>query len=54
MNKPTSKIIQISATRCPDGVPVLYALCEDGSVWGYYKGEWSNQTEQQLTKEAEK
>lgn len=46
MSKPTSKIIQISTTRCPDGVPVLYALCEDGNIWENYKGQWNCQTEE--------
>lgn len=44
--KPTSKIIQITSTQCPDLIPVLYALCEDGTVWEKYKGVWSNQTEE--------
>jgi len=46
--KPTSKVIQITASRCPDGIPVLYALCEDGSVWEKYQGKWNNQTEELL------
>lgn len=44
MTKPTSKIIQISTTRCPDNIPVVYSLCEDGSLWELYQGQWSEQT----------
>lgn len=28
-----SKIIQVSSTRDFQGIPLLVALCEDGSVW---------------------
>ena len=27
------KVIQITSTRDADGDPVLYALCNDGSIW---------------------
>lgn len=48
MTKPTSKVIQISATQCPESVPVIYHLCEDGSVWQYHKGEWDCTLEAQM------
>lgn len=40
MTKPTSKVIQISSTQCPDGLPIRTALCNDGSVWELYRGQW--------------
>lgn len=37
--KPTSKVIQISAYQCQDK-SIITALCEDGSIWERYLGEW--------------
>ena len=28
-----TRVVQIAATTDTDGDPVLYALCEDGSIW---------------------
>ena len=44
MNKPSSKVIQISsASTASEGASsyyILTALCEDGSVWESYQGKW--------------
>jgi len=39
--KPQSKITQILSTHSPSGAFVLITLCEDGSIWDYYKENWS-------------
>lgn len=41
MIEPKSKIIQISSTQCPDNIPVIHALCEDGTIWKLYQGKWN-------------
>jgi hypothetical protein len=36
-----AKVIQISATTDEDNDPVLFALCDDGSIWCKYEdGVW--------------
>ncbi len=40
----TRKIIQIAVTAIPEQSDVIYALCDDGSVWSLWLGsdphEW--------------
>ena len=28
-----NKVVQISATSDANGYPILYALCDDGTIW---------------------
>ena len=36
----TSRVIQITATANATGHPVLFALCENGSIWVFYDKVW--------------
>jgi hypothetical protein len=52
MSKPTSKVIQITATRNMDNIPISYYLCDDGSCWFLFNREWECVLEAQKESEA--
>lgn len=39
--KPKRKIIQIAVSSCEDEEDVIYALCNDGTVFAHYGIKWN-------------